>query len=159
MKHLQAPYWQTVVEELRHRLEDGLDQIADIIKDSMLDWGEPEEDETPFPEQTFVSLARSKFVEAMRERIEDALAHLADVIDDAPAGRLDRSHEEAVAEILTKLCCEAVETGIRLRLAGKPRNVPLPAPAAGEWVRRFRQMHALDHALTSAPSDVSISAW
>ena len=152
MKHLGSLRWQTVVEELRHRLDDALDQIADTIKDSMLDWGEPEEDEAQFPEQTFVSLARSEFVEAMRDRIEDALARLADVIDDAPAERLDRSREEVVAEILTKLCCEALETGGRLRLAGKPRNIPLPAPAAGEWARRFRQMHALDHALMPAPS-------
>jgi hypothetical protein len=152
MKHLQAPYWQTVIEELRNRLNDALDQIADTIKDSMLDWGEPEEDETQFPERTFVSLARSEFVEAMRAKVEDALARLADVIDDAPTGRLNLSHEAAVAEIVTKLCCEALDTGIRLRPAGKPRNVPLPAPAAGEWARRFRQMHALDHALMAVPS-------
>src|SRR5437588_11438051 len=93
MKHLGPLRWQTGVEDLRHRLDDALARIADTIKDSMLDWGEPEEDETRFPEQTFVSVARSEFVEAMRDRIEDALARLADVIDDAPAERLGRSHE------------------------------------------------------------------
>jgi hypothetical protein len=135
--------------------------LADVIKDSMLDWTPDDEDENAPEEEPLPTMEPFRFVEALRGPAEIALTSLADAINEAPDAPAIRAVPDPCIEVLGDLLDEALKVGLKLRvdaaLAGLPAlQAPHTArrwkkkdggarPGAGptrDWVQKFRRMKA-----------------
>jgi hypothetical protein len=148
------------LEPLRRGVAETAEMLADVIKDSMLDW--TPDDEAGGPEsEPLPTMETFRFVEALRAPAESALTSLADVINDAPDARTLRAVPDPCIEVLGDLLDEALKVGLKLRVEAALAGVPalqgphLPRrwkkyravapPEAGptrDWVKKFRRMKA-----------------
>jgi hypothetical protein len=100
--------WGELATALHRKVDETLDRLADVIKDTLLDCelpGGSEDDQASGP---LMPLSRERFVETMRPRIEDALRGMADSLNES--GGADR-----VGELLEALLRDALHTGLEMR--------------------------------------------
>jgi hypothetical protein len=132
--------------------------LADVIKDSLLDWTPTEEDENGPAAEPLPPLESYRFVEALRGPAEAALTSLADAINEAPDALALRAVPDPCIEVLGDFLDEALKVGLKLRveaaLAGLPalqgpharrwkKHRAVAPPGAGptrDWVKKFRRM-------------------
>jgi hypothetical protein len=138
--------------------------LADVIKDSLLDWTPTDEDENGPAAEPLPPLEPYRFVEALRGPAEAALTSLAEAINEAPNALSIRAVPDPCIEVLGDFLDEALKVGLKLRvdaaLAGLPalQGPHLPRrwkkyraaapPSAGptrDWVKKFRRMKADEH--------------
>jgi hypothetical protein len=95
-------------------------------------------------------LAEELFVESMRGRVEQALRHVAQTINHARDGALVAAGEEAVRSVFVELLWDALEQGLRMRLAADaelpPPSPPAATPHEAHPSLRSRARLALDRA-------------
>jgi hypothetical protein len=132
--------------------------LADVIKDSMLDWTPTDNDENGPAAEPLPTLEPYRFVEALREPAEATLTALAEAINEAPDALALRAVPDPCIEILGNFLDEALKVGLKLRveaaLAGLPalqgphprrwkKHRAAAPPDAGptrDWVKKFRRM-------------------
>jgi hypothetical protein len=129
---------------MRQRVDAAMDQMADIIKDALLDGFEFGDDEDDVPAAPFVPLSPDEFVLRMRERVERTLRQVARVLNDAPDDSPPAT-EEATCDLFSELWLEALKVAAQMRLdATLTDTMPEVQLPEGEWARRYRRMHADD---------------
>jgi hypothetical protein len=124
-----------------NRIEQTLEQMADVIKDLLLD-GSLDANTPALLIEPLPPMPRERFIEAMRPAVEATLRRAADVINRAPTGRIVAASEERVGEGFAALWREALEVGVRLRLEAAEAQLPPGERPQGEWAKRFRRMAA-----------------
>lgn len=125
-----------LLEALGYR--DGLfDQLADAVKDALLDWDvAPQAGDA----SDLLPMASADFVEAMRPKVDEVLRRLADAINEAPPERAADILKGPVAALFSVLLREAIFRGMQLRVEATEAGLsPAEAPA-GAWAKRYRQM-------------------
>src|SRR5258707_14812267 len=113
MERLPPISWDRLVTLMRRRLDETVEQMADVIKDAMLDWS-PVDGGDPLGED-LPRLSADHFVEAMRGRVEDVLRQMAEAVNDSPAGQLSAAREEQMGDLFAQLWCTATELGRQMR--------------------------------------------
>jgi len=141
MKHLPATAWTQTVDDMRHRIEEMLERMADSIKDALLDW---ETDDEPGERSPAIAelppLDQALFVAAVRGKMEDVLWRMADAVNEAPSGRIVAASEAGIRDLMAELYVEALELGVQMRLDAAETALPPPLRPQGKWARRWRRM-------------------
>jgi hypothetical protein len=120
-----------------------MDQMADIIKDAILD-GFEFGDEEDVPAAPLVPLSPDEFVLRMRQRVEKTLRQVARVLNEAP-DESPAATEEATCDLFSELWLEALKVAAQMRLeATLAEQLPEGEMPEGEWAKRYRRMHADD---------------
>jgi hypothetical protein len=129
---------------MRQRVDAAMDQMADIIKDALLDGLDFADEEDVPAGPPLAPLPPDEFVRRMHERVERTLRQVAEILNDAP-DESSAAVEEATGDLFSELWLEALKVAAQMRLdatsAEKPPDPDLPQ---GEWARRYRRMHADD---------------
>jgi hypothetical protein len=129
---------------MRQRVDAAMDQMADIIKDALLDGLEFGDDEDEARVVPLLPLSPDQFVLRMRERVEKTLRQVAQVINEAP-DESAAAIEEATCDLFSELWLEALKVAEQMRLdatlADQKPDADLPQ---GEWAKRYRRMHSDD---------------
>lgn len=135
--------WSHAARTMRQRVDAAMDQMADIIKDALLD-GIELGDEEDVPAAPLVPLSPDEFVQRMRERVERTLRQVARVFNDAPDDS-PAAIEEATCDLFSELWLEALKVAAQMRLERTLTDaIPEVQLPEGEWARRYRRMHADD---------------
>ena len=138
-----ASPWSRAARGMRRRVDAAMDQMADIIKDALLD-GLDLGDEEDVPVTPLLPVSPDEFVLRMRERVEKTLRQVARILNDAPY-ESPAATEEATCDLFSELWLEALKVAGQMRLdatlADKMPDAELPQ---GEWAKRYRRMHADD---------------
>ncbi len=150
MEHPLIPPWMKSPAGLRGRVEATLDDVADALKDALLDWELGTDPPDPPEAGDLPPLEPALFVMEMRPKVEGALERLAAFINEAPAGSVVAASEAPVREVLFELWREALEVGMRLRLEAADASLPPGLRPQGEWARRFRDLRLAGPRLTRA---------
>jgi hypothetical protein len=128
---------------MRQRVDAAMDQMADIIKDAILD-GFEFGDEEDVPAAPLVPLSPDQFVLRMRERVEKTLRQVAQILNEAP-DESPAATEEATCDLFSELWLEALKVAAEMRLeATLAEQLPQGEMPEGEWAKRYRRMHADD---------------
>jgi len=138
----QALYsWERFVDAMRSQLDQRMERMADAIKDALLDWSTPEEEEGGAAEGPALSpLCPDQFVEALRGNLEETLRRVAGVLNETPDGRLSGAAGDHICELVAQFVSESLEVGLRMRWDGaEEADAPL-MPPQGDWASRFRSM-------------------
>jgi hypothetical protein len=149
-------------ESAPHSVAEATAWLADVIKDSMLDWT-PTDDENGPAAEPLPPLEPYRFVEALRGPAEVVLTSLAEAINEAPDALALRAVPDPCIEVLGDFLDEALKVGLKLRveaaLAGLPalqgphprrwkKHRAAAPPGAGptrDWVKKFRRMKGDEH--------------
>ena len=135
--------WSHAARTMRQRVDAAMDQMADIIKDALLD-GFEFDDQEDVPAAPLVPLSPDEFVLRMRERVERTLRQVARVLNDAPYDS-PAATDEATCDLFGELWLEALKVAAQMRLdATLTETMPGVQLPPGEWARRYRRMHADD---------------
>jgi hypothetical protein len=146
-------------------LQERLDELADQVKDCILDWNAEtlSGDEEAMDEDAVLGpLARAPFVAAMREKVTEAVEHVADLLAEVPNVRSLAACEPSVGEILADLRGEAVALALEMRGEQEPEpkalarldpphaqiprwlkpdtTWPPPPDCPGGWVKKYRRI-------------------
>jgi hypothetical protein len=152
-------------ETMNPELGERLERLADLVKDSVLDWNAETfttEDAPADEDATLGPLPRAPFVAAMREKITEAVEHVADLLAEVPNVRSLAACEASVGEILADLRGEAVALALEMRGEQEPDPRPLarldpphaqiprwlkpdttwppPPDFPGGWVKKYRRI-------------------
>jgi hypothetical protein len=142
MKPNTLPEWKEK-RPLRDRLEELMERLADAIKDVLLDWsGTDGEDAAASPPEELPPFEPETFVLAMREPSETLLRRLAEAINNAPTGAIVAVSEDKVGALFADFWCQALKTGVQLRLDTAAAQVPPSHRPQGAWARKLRAMGA-----------------
>ena len=135
--------WSHAACSMRQRVDAAMDQMADIIKDALVD-GLDFGDEDEAPAAPLLPLSPDQFVLRMRERVEKTLRQVAQVLNEAP-DESAAAIEEATCDLFSELWLEALRVAEQMRLdatlADQKPDADLPQ---GEWAKRYRRMHSDD---------------
>ena len=135
--------WSQAARTMRQRVDAAMDQMADIIKDAILD-GFEFGDEEDVPAAPLVPLSPDQFVLRMRERVEKTLRQVAQILNEAP-DESPAATEEATCDLFSELWLEALKVAAEMRLeATLAEQLPEGEMPEGEWAKRYRRMHADD---------------
>ena len=135
--------WSHAACSMRQRVDAAMDQMADIIKDAILD-GFEFGDEEDVPAAPLVPLSPDEFVLRMRQRVEKTLRQVARVLNEAP-DESPAATEEATCDLFSELWLEALKVAAQMRLeATLAEQLPEGEMPEGEWAKRYRRMHADD---------------
>ena len=135
--------WSHAACSMRQRVDAAMDQMADIIKDAILD-GFEFGDEEDVPAAPLVPLSPDQFVLRMRERVEKTLRQVAQILNEAP-DESPAATEEATCDLFSELWLEALKVAAEMRLeATLAEQLPQGEMPEGEWAKRYRRMHADD---------------
>ena len=135
--------WSHAACSMRQRVDAAMDQMADIIKDAILD-GFEFGDEEDVPAAPLVPLSPDEFVLRMRQRVEKTLRQVARVLNEAP-DESPAATEEATCDLFSELWLEALKVAAEMRLeATLAEQLPQGEMPEGEWAKRYRRMHADD---------------
>jgi hypothetical protein len=146
-------------------IQERLDDLADQVKDSILDWNAEtfcSDDEAVDEDAVLGPLPRAPFVAAMREKVTEAVEHVADLLAEVPNVRSLAACEASVGEILADLRGEAVALALEMRGEQEPDPRPLarldpphaqiprwlkpdttwppPPDFPGGWVKKYRRI-------------------
>ncbi len=135
--------WSHAARTMRQRVDAAMDQMADLIKDALLDgldFGDGDEPAVA----PLLPLSPDEFVRRMRERVERTLRQVAEVLNDAP-DESAAATEEATCDLFSELWLEALKVAEQMRLdATLAERMPDAEPPEGEWAKRYRRMHTDD---------------
>jgi hypothetical protein len=141
MNPLEFKHRPGVLEAIRHTIAEVISQAADSLKDSLIDLSLGDERAPAGPDvQDLPPLSTEEFIAAMRDKVEAALADVAAVLNEAPAGHVVEASEDRVQGVLFDLWCEALETGLQMRVDAAWGRVPPPDRGQGKWAEKFRRM-------------------
>jgi len=151
MKHLPRTPWKKFLDSLRHRVEESLERMADVIKDAILDWevGMDAAAER-LPLEELPPMAPARFVEAMRDKVDAILWSVAEAINDAPTGHIVAASEEQIGKLLEELWCEALRQGVQQRIDAAQSGLRPSQRLQGEWAKRLHRMTVAGASLPSS---------
>ena len=142
MNRISSASWERLLETMRRRVDDTVEELADAVKDAMLDWSPGDFRDTP--PQCLAPLDPDCFIGEMRGPVEEVLRQVAAAVNDSPDGHLDSRREEQVSDLFAQLWCEALDVGRQLRERGATGPHDELPPPQGEWARRLRRIVAED---------------
>jgi hypothetical protein len=154
MEPMPPMSWTKLAGALKGKLDETLDQVADLLKDSMLD-AEPaarRKPDEPMPEH-LPPLDEEAFLQALEPRLEETFWRVTEAINAVRAGdNLERTRE-VVADLFAALAWEAFNAGIRQRIeAGVAEECPPFEPDRDSWAARYRRMKLLEAAFPLTPA-------
>jgi hypothetical protein len=129
--------------DMRGKVGEKLEGMAEAIKDAILDWegtNENEEGESGLAE--LPPLEPVLFVAALREKIEDVLWQMAEAVNEAPTGQVVSASELRVRELLVELYREALELGLQMRLDAAEASMTPSQRPHGRWAKSYRRLKA-----------------
>jgi hypothetical protein len=128
---------------LRDRFEKATDRMADMIRDTLLDWNpEAEDDPEREPPGPLPSLKPGQLLEALRPEVEQVLGEVTRVLNEADAETFEEQ-VPALRRLFEELLCRAVERGEELQIETAADALPGRGPRGG-WVDQFRRMKAAE---------------
>jgi hypothetical protein len=132
---------------LRGWFDDFVDQLADSVKDAMLDLDcDDERSESLTSSESLPPLDREELVAALRERTEATLRAAAVLINEVRPGPGWQEGQQHLAELFATLAREAFAVGLRLRTETALHRPTDRPPVDGLWAERYRRMRLMDAA-------------
>jgi hypothetical protein len=123
-------------------MDTTMDRMADLIKDTLLD-GMEGDDEVP----AAISLApvsADELIERLRPCLEQTLREVADRLNAVPGDSLPDEILEETGELFSDLWAATLRTALQMRIESALAEEPTPPdapPPQGEWAKRYRHMH------------------
>jgi hypothetical protein len=154
MEPMPPMSWKKLAGALKGKLDETLDQVANLLKDTMLD-SEPAGGRKAFePMPDYLPpLDEQAFLQALEPRLEETFWRVTEVLNAVrPGDNLEQSRE-AVADLFAALAWEAFNAGMRQRIeAGVATEFPPFESDRDSWAARYRRMKLLDAAFPLVPA-------